>query len=57
MKFATNNIRRRLASSLMAFASTLSVATAKFEKDPQSCGMMTVQLAGKRNQAGEKTED
>ena len=57
MKFATYNIRRRLASRLMAFASTLSVATAKFEKDPQSCGMMTVRLAGKRNQAGEKTDD
>lgn len=37
------SIRKPFATGLIAIATTLSIATAKFERDPQSCGMMTAQ--------------
>lgn len=41
-------IRRQLLTALMAFASTLSIATARFERDPQSCGMTSMPLRKKK---------
>jgi hypothetical protein len=41
-------IRRRLAAAMIAFASVLAISTARFERDPQSCGMNTIQLKKKK---------
>lgn len=57
MKCAATSIRNRLAAGFIAFASTVSIAIAKFEQDQQSCGMMMVELKGKRNQSDKKTDD
>ncbi|WP_254412709.1 hypothetical protein [Dyadobacter diqingensis] len=57
MKCAATSIRNHLAAGFIAFASTVSIATAKFEQDQQSCGMMMVELKGKRNESDKKTDD
>ena len=44
----TVEIRRRLAAAMIAFASVLAISTARFERDPQSCGMITVLLKKKK---------
>ncbi|HKG05978.1 MAG TPA: hypothetical protein VKB19_05955 [Pedobacter sp.] len=53
MKTAIIKLRRRLAAGMIAFASVLAISTARFEQDPQSCGMITVQLKKKKNAGGE----
>ena len=57
MKCAAISIRSRLAAGFIAFASTVSIATAKFEQDQQSCGMMMVEQKRKRNQSDKKADD
>nr|WP_295922218.1 hypothetical protein [uncultured Dyadobacter sp.] len=41
------SIRKPFATGLIMIASALSIATARFERDPQSCGMMAVQTSKK----------
>jgi hypothetical protein len=48
MKTIVIQFRRRLAASMIAFASVLALHTVKFEQDPQSCGMITVEFKKKK---------
>jgi hypothetical protein len=47
MKTRITLIRKKIAAGLIAFASVFAVAIARFEQDPQSCGMITLQLKKK----------
>jgi hypothetical protein len=48
MKNLQTAIRRQLLAGLMVFASAFSIAIARFERDPQSCGMITMTLRKKK---------
>ncbi|MNK14798.1 Tropinesterase [compost metagenome] len=48
MESIINIVRRKIATGLIACASVLAIATARFERDPQSCGTITVQLKKKK---------
>jgi hypothetical protein len=41
-------IKKKIATGLVACASVLAIATARFERDQQSCGMIVVQLKKKK---------
>jgi len=47
MKFLITKVTRPMATWLLGFASILSIAMAKFERDPQNCGTMLVELKRK----------
>lgn len=47
------NIRKKIFAGLVALASFWSINTAKFERDPQNCGMFISQLK-KKNQPFEE---
>jgi len=40
MKNQAVTLKKQLLTALFAFMSMLSIATARFERDPQSCGML-----------------
>ncbi|NQX40707.1 hypothetical protein SAMN05421820_104111 [Pedobacter steynii] len=44
MKNLQTVIRKQLLAALMTFASTISIATARFEQNPQSCGMIVMSI-------------
>ncbi|ETZ24114.1 hypothetical protein N824_16375 [Pedobacter sp. V48] len=44
----TVEIRKQFAATMIALASVLAISTARFERDSQSCGMITVQSKKKK---------
>lgn len=53
MKNLQTVIRRKLLTTMMAFASMVSITTARFERDPQSCGMMVMSVKKKKKSVGD----
>jgi hypothetical protein len=49
MKNLQTMIRKQLLATMMAFASAVSIITAKFEQHPQSCGMIVMSLKKKKS--------
>ena len=47
MKTFIMDVKRRIITSFIALSSFVSISTARFERDPQSCGMLT-ELSAKR---------
>jgi hypothetical protein len=52
MKTTKTELRKRLAAILISAASVLAIQTARFEQDPQSCGMITVQVKKRQELSG-----
>lgn len=52
MKNTITEFRKRIAAVLIAAASVLAIQTARFEQDPQSCGMITGQIKKKQQLSG-----
>lgn len=48
MKNPETVIRKQLLAILMFFTSALSISTARFEQNPQSCGMMITSIKKKK---------
>ncbi|SHE50546.1 hypothetical protein [Pedobacter caeni] len=48
MKNLQTVIRRQLLAILMFFTSAFSIAISRFERDPQSCGMISMALRKKK---------
>ncbi|WP_183561049.1 hypothetical protein [Mucilaginibacter sp. SP1R1] len=55
MRNLIKNIQRRLMTGFVAFFSTISVSIARVEDNPQSCGMMSMDV--KRNRKASTTVD
>lgn len=53
MKNLQTLIRRQLLTAMMAIASAVSITTARFERDPQSCGMIVMSLKKKKKSDAE----
>lgn len=53
MKNLQTIIRKQLLAAMMAFASAVSITTARFEHDPQSCGMIVMSLKKKKKSDGD----
>lgn len=41
MKSIINDFKRRMITSIIALSSLMSISNAKYERDPQGCGMVT----------------
>ncbi|MDR6785646.1 hypothetical protein ABIE26_004356 [Pedobacter africanus] len=52
MKNTIIEFKKRIAGALIAAASVLTISIARFEKDPQSCGMITLQIKNKKKPSG-----
>jgi hypothetical protein len=50
------NIRKKIFTGLVALASFWSIATAKFEREQQNCGMFISQLKKKNSPFKEEAE-
>jgi len=50
MKNLITEFRKRIAAGLIAAASVMTISAARFEQDPQSCGMITVPVKKKNRQ-------
>lgn len=53
MKNLQTVIRKQLLAAMMACASAVSIATARFEQNPQSCGMMVMSIKKKKKSDGD----